>query len=217
MQQSDRREFQRLKLSKPILGTMNGTPVLVLDIGIAGAFVEHHGTVDAGQSLRLSFRWKNKPIEHQCEVARSEVIRKPGGDAMSAVSHTGLHFIGPVGDSQAALQDLIATLVGRILAAQKANAQGRRGESAGESVLARLGEARRLRSRGFVSYRLKGKTWWRVPASSPEQPVDGFTVAAWEDETEVATLCRTYEAADEEGRRLIRLVSELSAAAVGKG
>ena len=39
---------------------------------------------------------------------------------------------------------------------------------------------------------------------------DGFTVAAYEDEDELASLCETYEAADAEGRRLIRLLAELS-------
>jgi len=42
------------------------------------------------------------------------------------------------------------------------------------------------------------------------QPRNGFTVGAYEDEDDLETLCRTYEAADEEGRSLIRLVAELS-------
>ena len=39
---------------------------------------------------------------------------------------------------------------------------------------------------------------------------DQFTVAAHEDEDELESLCRTYEIADEDGRKLIRLVAELS-------
>ena len=46
--------------------------------------------------------------------------------------------------------------------------------------------------------------------TSPLQPEDGFTVASWEDEAELETLCRTYETSDDEGRQLIRLVAELS-------
>jgi hypothetical protein len=39
MLRDDRREFQRLKLSKPILATMGESNALILDIGIAGAFL----------------------------------------------------------------------------------------------------------------------------------------------------------------------------------
>jgi len=107
----------------------------------------------------------------------------------------------------------MATFVGKVLAAQKANATGTV-DVAGDAILGQLGEARRLRSRGYVSYRLQNHSWWRVPTDSPEQPPDGFTVAAYEDEEELETLCRTYEQTDEEGRRLIRLVAELSAMSV---
>lgn len=206
----DRREFQRLKLSKPILATMRGANALILDIGVAGAFLEHYGTADHGEHFSLVFRWQGQDVEFRCEVARSAVIREQGGDGKSVVSHTGVRFIEPVGDANERLQDLIATFVGHILAAQKANASGQRGESAGASVLARLGEARRLRSRGYIAWHLKDGTWWQVPTASPKQPPDGFTTAAHEDEDEVQTLCRTYEEGDQEARDLIRLVAELS-------
>lgn len=210
MQQSDRREFQRLRLAKPILAVLRNEPALVLDLGIAGAFLEHHGTAVHGEEADLSFRWMGKTISYRCEVARSFVVRSPGSDGRSEVSHTGVRFIRPQGHSQLHLQDMIATSVGRILAAQRANAGGQPGRSAGEGILARLGEARRIRSTGFVAYRLDGIFWSRTSTSSPEQPPDGFTVASWEDEEEVEALCRTYEQADEEGQRLIRLVAELS-------
>lgn len=209
----DRREFQRLKLAKPILGLMNGQSALILDVGVAGAFVEHYGTVDSGDRFNLAFRWHGQDVEFVCEVARSVVIRTPGGDGTSNVSHTGVRFVEAVGDSDDHLQDMMATFVGKVLAAQKANATGERIDE-GAAMLAQLGEARRTRSRGFIAYHLKGKSWWRVPTDSPKQPADGFTVAAYEDEDELETLCRAYEQADEEGQRLIRLVSELSVLSV---
>jgi hypothetical protein len=206
----DRREFQRLKLSKPILGTMRGANALILDVGVAGAYLEHYGTAEPGERFQLVFRWQGEDVEFHCEVARSHVIREPGGDGKSVVSHTGVRFVEAVGNANARLQDLIATFVGHILAAQKSNASGERGESAGASILARLGEARRMRSRGYIAFHLKDGTWWRAPTSSPKQPPDGFTVGSHEDEEEIETLCRTYAEGDEEARNLIRLVAELS-------
>jgi len=210
MLRDDRRGFQRLKLSKPILATMESSNALILDVGVAGAFLEHYGVVEPGQRFPLTFRWQGEDVAFVCEVARTTVVRSPGGDGKSTVSHTGVRFVEGIGDASVRLQDLIATFVGRILAAQKANASGDRGESAGATILAQLGDARRRRTRGFIAFHLKGDTWWRVPTDSPRQPHDGFTVGAHEDDDEVETLCRTYEGADEEGRNLIRLVSELS-------
>lgn len=215
MQQSDRREFQRLKLSKPILGTFGSSNALVLDIGMAGAFIEHYGEAAPGDRLDLSFRWQGDEVAFRCEVVRSSVVKQPAGDGKSQLSQTGVHFLEPVGDSATRLQDLIATFVGHILAAQKANAAGEAGtRSAGETILATIGQARRSRSHGFVSYRFKDARWWRVPSDSSRQPADGFTVGSHEDETEIETLCRTYETADEEGRQLIRMVAELSLARI---
>ena len=206
----DRREFQRLRLAKPILATMDSANALILDIGMAGAFLEHYGVTEPGKQFRLSFRWQGEEVQMFCEVVRTTVVRQPAGDGKNVLSHTGVHFTNVGGESAERLQDLIATFVGRILAAQRANAAGDEDHADSGAILESLGAARRKRSRGYVSYRLRDSRWWRVPTDSPMQPDDGFTVAAWEDEAELETLCRTYEESDEEGRRLIRLVAELS-------
>lgn len=209
MTSDDRRTFQRLKLTRPILATALGGNALVLDIGIAGALLEHYGTPEPGDRFRLTFRWQGDDVEFVCEVVRTVVVR-PGSDGQSHVSHTGVRFVEAIGDSDDRLQDLMATFVGRVLAAQKANAAGET-RDVQPTILEQLGNARRSRSHGYLCYRLKGDMWWRIPTSSPAQPADGFTVAAHEDEDEIEALCRTYAAADDEGRQLIRLVAELSA------
>lgn len=209
---NDRREFQRLSLAKPILGLMDGQNALILDIGVGGAYIEHYGAMPEGTRLKLLFRWRGADVEFLCEVRRSRVVRS-GGDNMSIVSHSGVRFIDAVGDADERLNDMMATFVGRVLAAQRANASGQ--DESGESMsLTQLGGARRARTRGWVSFRLINGTWRRSLATSPTQPADGFTVAAYEDEDEVLSLCETYEQADAEGRRLIRLLAELSARTV---
>ena len=188
---------------------MDGNNALILDIGVSGALVEHYGTANPGDKFILSFRWQGTDVEFVCAVVRSVVTREPG-EGQSAVSHTGVRFTNPIGESETNLQDFMATFVGRILAAQKANAAGEHRTTA-PTILEQLGGARRSRTPGFVSYRLKEGTWWRIPTASSAQPHDGFTVGAHEDDEEIETLCRTYEDADDEGRELIRLVAELSA------
>ena len=212
MTNDERREHQRLKLTKPILATFRRANALILDIGIAGAFIEHYGNAKPGDQQNLSFRWQGETVEFVTRVVHSTVVREPAGDGQSAVSLTGLTFVEALDGSRPRLHDLISAFVSSILEAQKANASGEGAQSAGAAVLARLGEARRIRSRGFISYRLKDSIWWRIPTESSKQPADGFTVGSHEDEEELEGLCRTYEASDEEGRQLIRLVAELSLA-----
>jgi len=202
---SDRREFQRLRLAKPILALLDGENALILDLGVGGVFIEHYGTAEPGRPFRLVFRWKSEDVEFICEVRRSAVVR---GAGETAVSHTGARFVEAIGDSEARLQDLMSSFVGRMLAAQKMNASGEAGAD-GDAML-QLGAARRSRARGFVMYRYANGAWAHEASESALQPPDGFTVAAYEDEEELETLCRAWEIADDEGRRLIRLVAELS-------
>jgi hypothetical protein len=206
---NDRREFQRLRLAKPILGTMDGGSVLILDVGVGGAFIEHYGPTEPGRRFHLSFRWHGDDVTFLCEVARTTVVRSVAGDGRSVLSHTGVRFLEGIGEASGRLQDMMATFVGRVLAGQRANARGTR--SAESISLAEIGGARRSRARGYATYRFDGETWTREITTSPVQPPDGFTVAAFEDEEELQTLCLAYETADEQGRNLIRLVAELSA------
>lgn len=209
MPPADRREFQRLRLGKPILGLLNGQNALILDIGISGAFVEHYGRIANGDRLSLLFRWKGEDVEYECECAHTDVVRKASNDV---VSQTGLAFVKPTAGSERRLNDMVATFIGKVLAAQKANAGGAASSDSG--ALVDLGGARRARARDYLRYRFVDGHWTREHTDTAEQPADGFTVAAYEDDEDLRTLCETYAAADEEGRRMIRLVAELSARTV---
>src|SRR6266849_4237365 len=120
---SDRRQFQRLRLGRPILAMIDGESALVLDVGVAGAFVEHRGKFAPGARFRLTFRWQGEDLVFTCEVARSQVVRP-------SVSHTGVRFVDAVGNSNRRLQEMMATFIGHVLAAQRANASG---DGTGES------------------------------------------------------------------------------------
>ncbi|HEY2324441.1 MAG TPA: PilZ domain-containing protein [Thermoanaerobaculia bacterium] len=205
----DRREFQRLKLLKPILGTVNGEGALILDIGVGGAFIEHYGQASPGDQFRLSFLSEGASVEFVCEVRRTFVARLASDD--TKVSHTGARFVEAIGDSAELLEQMIASFISRILDAQRANARGERGLSHGEAILARLGDAQRMRTRGCVTHSFAEGRWTAIRSDSAVQPDDGFTVAAFEDEEEVQMLRRAYETADTERRRLIRLIADLSA------
>jgi hypothetical protein len=207
---NDRREFERLRLAKPILALLDGQNALILDIGVSGAFVEHYGQTNPGDRFTLLFRWKGTDVEFVSEVAHTVIVRKTGD---SEVSHTGLRFTQPIGEAEKRLNDMVGTFVGKVLAAQKANAGA---TQPADSALIELGGARRSRIRGFITFRLQNGKWSREMTESPSQPSNGFTVAGYEDDEELESLCQAYAIADEEGRRLIKLVAELSARSVKK-
>ena len=211
MSRNDRREFQRLRLAKPILALLDGQNALILDIGIGGAFIEHYGQPNLGDRQRLLFRWKGTDVQFVAEIRRTTIIRRT---ANAVVSHSGVSFVESFGDAGQLLNDMMATFVGKMLAAQKANAGATEAEAS--VTLGDLGGARRSRTRGWVTYRLLNGSWTIEPSDTPTQPLNGFTVAAYEDEVELESLCQTWETADTEGRRLIRLVAELSARGVKK-
>lgn len=206
---SDRRDFQRLKLAKPLLALLDGHNALILDIGVGGAFIEHYGRLQPGARVKLTFRWQANDVEFGCVVIRSSVIREDG----KVVSQTALQFTDSVGDAHARLQEMMATFVGQILVAQKANATAS-SESESDTLLPKIGAARRGRSTGLIAYRFNGKAWTKARTDSAAQPADGFTVAAYEDEEELDILCRAYETADAAGRQMIRVIAELSARSV---
>lgn len=214
MVENDRRRFQRMKLGKPLLAMLDGQSALILDVGMTGAFLEHYGAVMIGDKFTLSFRWKGDEIKFGCEVRRTNVIRSAEG-SQATVSHSAVAFVQNFGDGPAKLADMMGTFVGRVLAAQKANANAD-DDPAGGSILFQMGDARRARAKGYVAYLFDGKSWMVRRTQLGEQPRNGFTVAAYEDEDDLEALCRTYEVADAEGRNLIRLVAELSVNSVKK-
>lgn len=202
---AERREFQRLKLAKPILGTLDKHSALILDIGLGGAFLEHRGRANRGLKFRLSFKWQGEDIAFDASVLRSSIVREGGEEGI--VSHSAVKFVGFVGNAEERLEQMMATFVGQVLAAHRANASA---AGTGAAILSQIGQARRARSQGLVAYHWNGTDWKSAPTKETKQPLDGFTVAAYEDEEELATLCEAYVAADAEGQGLIRMVAELS-------
>ena len=208
----DRREYQRLRLPKPLPGILDGQGVLVLDMGVGGALLEHQSRAEPGRQVQLVIPWVLHEIEYEAEVVRSEIVRTRGS---AVVSHTGVQFLRPVGNSDRLLTDMMATFVGEVLSLQKLNASGERTD--GEDPLAALGGARRSRSHGYVTFDMdESGTWHRFNTISPQQPENGFTVARYEDEEELRVLCRAWEIGDAEARQLIRLVAAMSARTVEK-
>lgn len=188
----ERREFQRLQLSKPLDGWFGDYSVSMVDVSATGARIVHEEEpIPVGARALLRFWWRSEEVEVTAETVRDGALR----------------FI----DGHDTLRRLIADSVREVLRAQEANAAGdREANVIGDETLTSASERF---SASFVTWTFAGGKWKSRPSLIADQPEDGFTLSAAEPADQVELLCRTYEAGDAEARRLTKLLAELSVAA----
>lgn len=225
------RRVQRVHLAQPIVARLGATHVVLVDISVLGARVEHHVPLAAGAYTRLTFEWEGTPIAVDCRIVRSRLERFSVGAEGLTVYHSGLEFQQVDAATRAQLKAMIARFITRALEEQKLNARGvmpehdvnrmpifRFGgqltanikdiEIAGSPVLP---TSRVATETGYVCYRLENNTQWRRKRThDPGQPPAGFTISANEDHSQAELLCDAYLRADDEGRRMIQLCAQLS-------
>ncbi|HVT42959.1 MAG TPA: hypothetical protein VMT00_01065 [Thermoanaerobaculia bacterium] len=196
----ERREFQRLSFEQPLAARIGDADALVIELGIPGAKIAHLVPLAKDASHLISFDWNGETIQLECEVVRSLPMEMAPG------YQSGLRFLRALGFSDVKLRALLFFELTRLL------------EEHSPAPLSpihappEIDGDRTVRGKdaGFVTYRLEVGEWKRRIALIPEQPENGFTIARGFDGQEVKEVCDIYEAADAEGRRLIRLFAELS-------
>ena len=194
----ERREFQRLTLGEPVSARLDGQDVKLLEIGILGARIRHGFPILGKMTGLLSFPWRGKSIELDCVVVRTSPAAADGQQ------QSGLQFSRARGVSDELLRDMLSEKVRPVLEARRSDPGSIPIHDIDADVTIRPRDA------GYFCYRLESGQWQKTRAFLPEQPAVGFTVAKHENAREIERLCRAYQNADAEGRRLIRLFAELS-------
>ncbi len=194
----ERREYQRLALTSPLEGKFGRIDVRLLDVSAIGALIESDVDIPIGKEGVLHFSWRSQKVKIHAQAVRTED------------DFAGLRFT----EDSRRLRDLITESALEVLRAQEANLEGDRHRNviSGDETLTSASAG--LRAAGFVTWTLLADGWKRRKSLLPDQPEDGFTLAASEPDDQVQLLCKTYENGDEEARRLTRLLAELSAATV---
>ena len=190
----ERREYQRLNMTKPLDGWYGDFAVQIVDVSARGAQIIHDDPLPAGSRALLRFSWRGQELELTAEIIHS------------AGQRSGLRFI----DDSEPLRKLIRQSAEELLRAQEANASGDRERNVvgDETLTAASAGVRALR--GYLVYELTDRAWKCRVALLPDQPDNGFTVAANESQEQIDLLCRTFESGDEEARRMTRMIAELS-------
>jgi hypothetical protein len=206
--------------------------VVLVDVSLHGARIEHPDQLSSGAELRLTFEWEGHSISLDTTVVRTRLERFSTGADGLTVYHSGLFFRKSSPEAEKVLKEMIAWYITRAIDEQKANARGfdppsvehmpifragvlaanRSDVSDSMEMSALLPTSRIVKESSFITFRLVRGSWKRTKSTDPGQPEDGFTVSASEDAGQIEILCDTYSKADEEGRRLIRLLAEMSIA-----
>lgn len=194
----ERRQFQRLTLLEPIDAWFGDFGVRLLNLSATGALIDADEPLPDDARALLRFFWRGREIELLARTARK------------LETQTGLEFV----EESEALCALLQQSAAELLRAQEANAAGIRDANVfGDETL--TAASARSKLSGFVTWSLTANGWKARRSLLPDQPPDGFTVAAGEPEDQVELLCRTYESGDTEARRLTRMFAELSVAGSG--
>src|SRR5437899_91075 len=106
----ERRDYQRLNLTKPIDGWLGDFSVQLTEVSARGAQILHEDELPDGARALLRFMWRGEELELLAEIVHSMGQR------------SGLRFI----DDNARLRDLIRQSAEELLRAQQANAEGDR-------------------------------------------------------------------------------------------
>ena len=191
----ERRKYGRIQLIEPIVASVDGVPVRVMEISVTGARLSHEQRFPRAATNTLRLDWRGQTIRLQCEAIRSMLVRPNE-------YQSGVHFVNSGDADDRVLRELIGEHVTRALNEQIANA---RGVPPIGGYTFQVGKGNRFRRCEFVD-----GSWKKVETGDPSQPPKGFTISAEIDPGQVQMLCQTWLACDEEGRRLTQILAQLS-------
>ena len=231
MIEGSRRRVQRVRLSQPLVGRVGTLQVILIDISLRGARIEHASPLQKDTSTRIVFKWDDHTIATECRVVRSRLERfSTGPDGLTAY-HSGLEFTNLTEENKATLKEMLEYHISRALEEQKLNARGAIPQTVENMPIFRFGGqltanpsdlahahgggsslplSRLARESGYICYSLDNRQWRMKRTSDPGQPADGFTISATEDVSQAKLLCDAYEMSDETGRKMIQLFAQLS-------
>ncbi len=223
------RRVQRVRLALPIVARLGSAQVVLVDLSVLGARIEHHIALQAGSRGRLTFLWDDEPISIDTRIVRSRLERFSVGADGLTVYHSGLEFQDVPEKERSRLKAMIGTFIASALEEQKLNARGVMPQhDANRMPIFRFGgqltanakdkdtgavplpTSRVARETGYVCYQLDKDRWRKKRTHDPGQPPEGFTISADEDHTQAEMLCEAYVKSDLQGRRMIQLFAQLS-------
>lgn len=183
-------------------------PVRVLELSVVGFLVAHELRLAPEETHRFVMEWQGAKIELDCIIIRSTLWRLGKTMGEKSIYHSGLRIVGVSRPMFDRLRELIGERVMRALEEQKANARGI------PPLAAYMYRYQPEKGELYRRCELVNGEWRKTETIRASQPLNGFTVSAEVDPEHVDMLCKTWESTTPEGRRLTRLLAELSVSKV---
>ena len=193
---------------------MSGVAVRLLELSTIGGRVEHEERFPL-TSPQLRITWEKTTITLPVKVARSEIA---GRREERLVYQSGIQFTSsdPLADGVIAsilrwAEGAAATAPTQTVAPAPPPAVAnvkKETRSFDDSWIRQVSFLRRDDEDDlpYAQFRYTENGWVKDYVASPEQPEDGFTIAR--DDTDFAELQRTFEYADPDTRRMMRIALE---------
>jgi hypothetical protein len=192
-----------VRLVRPVVARVGQARVFLLEVSLNGVLVAHQGNIPPeGGTGVVMFEWENIAVALECQIIRNTLQKMARNANEKSVYHAAMEIIRASDTAVKTLRDMITEIVARALDEQKANA---RGIPAVAAQTFQTGKGSQ-----FLRLELLNGAWRRTETTRPDQPMHGFTISAEEPPDHIALLCDTYASANNENRKLIKLMAELS-------
>ena len=232
------RNAERIPLKEPLKAAIESADGQITELSLIGAKIEHFNRLSMNSTVTVQFKWSGKTIKLKVKVARTEMrsIRgKPG-------YMSGITFAKSAEEGPQELRWVMSTFVEPIEhdaelpplpppppkpAARPPALPPPPPRPAAKKpaptplpipapFLTNDDEVEEIEPAAevppYVQCVYGEGGWQNLRTDDPKQPISGFTMIAPETDEEVDDFCRTYEMADPETQRMIRLSFELAIA-----
>jgi hypothetical protein len=206
----------------------------IVEISLIGGRIEHVGRLNMNSAVTLQFRWQGESVKLKAKIARTE-MRSIGGKMGYS---SGVDFAKSAAEAPVILQRIVASFIEPesiplpepVAPPPKTAAPKSKPPAAAPAPAKRqpistepapflpdiddeveeISEASEVLP--YVECAWVEEQWVKRRTREPKQPRQGFTMLAPDSDEEIDEFCKTFEVADPETQRMIRLSFELAIA-----
>lgn len=215
--EDQKRNAERLVLKEPIKASIGDGEARITEISLIGGRIEHVARLSMNSTVTLHFRFKGQDVKLKAKIARTEMKTIDGKLGYSS----GVDFAKSPEEAPPELRRLMAGLVEPEAPVTQPPPLIQPGAPAPfiayDDEVEEIEAAAEVNEMPYVQCVWEDEAWVTTRTEDPRQPRNGFTMIAPADEGEIVDFCRTYEVADPETQRMIRLSFELAIAQYRRG
>jgi hypothetical protein len=234
MADEQRRYAERITLKEPIVAMIGDMEARIVEISLIGGRIEHLGRLNMNSAVTLQFRWQGENVKLKAKIARTE-MRSIGGKMGYS---SGVDFAKSAAEAPVILQRIVASFIEPESIALPEPAPAPKAappKPAAAPVKAKAAPVRQPISSEpapflpevedeieeideqsevlpYVECSWVEEQWVTKRTREPKQPLQGFTMLAPDSDEEIDEFCKTFEVADPETQRMIRVSFELAIA-----